>query len=342
MHRATARPAALPDANALELFARVAAAGSFAQAARELGLTRAAVSRRIEHIEQTVGGALFVRTTRVLALTAAGRRLAGRARAVLDAAEAARRAWRARPDDDDEGGEQFRGTLRITSVPAFGQAVLGPLLASFQARHPALRIELRFTSRRVDLPREDIDVAFRLTDHPPADCVALRVLPFVVRAYAAPDPARARWPLAGPEALAGERCLIFGGIGGVDDELTLPWQRDADGLRRAVTLQPAMIGDDLGSLQAVARAGGGVVLAPDFCARDDLARGTLAEVLPGWRLPVSEGSAVMALTLPWNLAPASARALVQHVRAALGASPAASAADAPADAAAGPAPGAAG
>ncbi|MBX3638563.1 MAG: LysR family transcriptional regulator, partial [Rubrivivax sp.] len=59
----------------MELFARVAAAGSFAQAARELGLTRAAVSRRIEHIEASVGAALFVRTTRALALTAAGRRL---------------------------------------------------------------------------------------------------------------------------------------------------------------------------------------------------------------------------------------------------------------------------
>lgn len=321
-HHATARPAALPDANALELFARVAAAGSFAQAARELGLTRAAVSRRIEHIEQTVGTALFVRTTRALALTAAGRRLAGRARAVLDAAEAARRTWRARADDGGQDDEQFRGTLRITSVPAFGQAVLGPLLASFQARHPALRIELRFTSRRVDLPREDIDVAFRLTDQPPADCVALPVLPFVVRAYAAPD-AAGHWPLPGPDALAGERCLLFGGVGGVDDTLTLQWQCDADGRRAAVTLQPAMVGDDLGSLQAVARAGGGVVLAPDFCAREDLARGTLVEVLPGWRLPLAEGSAVRALTLPWHLAPASARALVQHVRAALGSAPAA-------------------
>ncbi|MBX3635515.1 MAG: LysR family transcriptional regulator [Rubrivivax sp.] len=55
LHRAIRRPATAPDANALELFARVAAAGSFAQAARELGLTRAAVSRRIEHIEASVG-----------------------------------------------------------------------------------------------------------------------------------------------------------------------------------------------------------------------------------------------------------------------------------------------
>lgn len=182
-----------PDANALELFARIAAAGSFAQAARELGLTRAAVSRRVAHIEAQLGAPLFARSTRALGLSEAGRRLAPRARAVLEAAESARRGLRAR------AGDGLAGTLRITSVPSFGQAVLGPWLARFQALHPGLRIELRFTNRRVDLLREDVDIAFRLTDKPPADCVATPVLPFVVRAYAAPaaacsSPPTTAWP----------------------------------------------------------------------------------------------------------------------------------------------------
>jgi DNA-binding transcriptional LysR family regulator len=75
-----------PDANALELFARIAAAGSFAQAARELGLTRAAISRRVAAIETAIGAMLFTRSTRALGLTPAGRRLAQRARAVHEAA----------------------------------------------------------------------------------------------------------------------------------------------------------------------------------------------------------------------------------------------------------------
>ena len=70
------------DANALELFARIAQAGSFAQAARDLGLTRAAISRRIAAIEAAVGLTLFARSTRSLSLTEAGRRLHARARAV--------------------------------------------------------------------------------------------------------------------------------------------------------------------------------------------------------------------------------------------------------------------
>lgn len=294
-----------PDANTLELFARIAAAGSFAQAARELGQTRAAVSRRVAALEARLGTPLFARTTRALGLTEAGRRLAARARAVLEAAESARRSLRAR------SGSGLAGTLRVTSVPSFGQSVLAPLLARFQALHPELRIELRLTHRRVDLVQEDIDVAFRLTRRPPQDCVAQPVMPFVVRAYAAPCPA---WPLSHPQALQGLRCLIFGVPA---DGVPLHWLSERGQPAHTVTVAPAMLADDLGTLQAVAVAGGGVVLAPSFSVQAELARGALVDVLPGWQLQVQEGTTVQALTLALPQAPESARALVQFVRAAL-------------------------
>jgi DNA-binding transcriptional LysR family regulator len=308
-----ARAPAAPDASALEFFAHVAGAGSFAEAARRLGTSRAAISRRVAHLEAQLGSALFARSTRAFGLTEAGRRLHGRARAVAEAAEAARRSLRERSAGDGSAdAEGLSGNLRITSVPMFGQAVLGPLLARFQAQHPRLRIELRFTPRRVDLVREDVDLAFRLTERPPEDCVAQPVLPFVVRAYAAPSDA---WPLRAPTALAQERCLLFGPP---QDEVSLRWLSEGAPRRVSVTLAPAIVADDLGSLLAVARAGGGIVFAPDFCVLEDLERGTLVCALPGWRLPVPEGEVVQAITLPAALAPASARALVRFMREALG------------------------
>lgn len=300
----------LPDANALELFARIVAAGSFAQAARDLGLTRAAVSRRVAHIEAQLGSPLFARTTRALGLTETGRRLATRSRAVLDAAEAARRGLRSRSH------EGLSGTLRITSVPSFSQSVLGPLLARFQALHPALRIELRLTHRRVDLLREDIDIAFRLTDKPPQDCIAQPVLPFKVRAYAKPVPGV---PLSSPADLAHNRCLLFGSP---TEEVTLQWHHEHNGQVQAVTLVPAMVADDLSTLQAVARSGGGIFFATNFNVQDDLARGLLVPAMPLWHLPVAEGHTIQALTLPLAVAPEAARLLVHYVRDAL-ASPAA-------------------
>ncbi len=299
------RAPAVPDANALELFARIAAAGSFAEAARKLGLTRAAVSRRVQAMEEQLGAALFTRSTRALGLTETGRRLATRARVVLEATESARRSLRSRSSPTADG---LAGTLRVTAVPSFGQTVLGPLLASFQAANPELRLELRFTHRRVDLVREDIDVAFRLTSRPPEDCVATPLLPFVVRAYAAPGPGL---PLPGPAALAHQRCLLFGAPA---DEMTLHWHHETEGRREAVTIEPAMVGDDLGTLQAVAAAGGGIVFTPDYAVRAELKAKALVNALPGWRLPVAEGDTLQALTLPVAVAPESARALVHHVR----------------------------
>lgn len=297
-----------PDANALELVARIVAAGSFAQAARDLGLTRAAISRRVAFIEAQLGSPLFARSTRALGLTEQGRVLAHRARAVLDAAESARRTLRTRGGD----AGTLSGTLRVTSVASFGQCLLAPLLAQFQVLHPALRIDLRMGNRRVDLLREDIDVAFRITDRPPPDSVAQFLMSFKVRAYAAPVTGV---PLRAPAELAHNRCLVFGPP---TDELQLLWHQESSGQVESVTIEPAMMGDDAGTLQAAARAGAGVLFAADFSVEEDLSRGLLVEALPGWHLPVPVGSSVQALTLPVSDAPESARALVRHVREALG------------------------
>lgn len=258
------RQGARSDANALELFARIAAAGSFAQAARELGLTRAAISRRVAAIETAIGAMLFTRSTRALGLTPAGRRLAQRARAVHEAADQARRAL------------------------------------------------------RMDLLRDDVDVAFRITDKPPPDCVATPVLAFAVRAYAAP---RAGLPLAHPRALQGEPLLV---LSGPADTLALQWRHDTRrGEPTTQDVEPAVLADDLGTLLAVARHGRGIVFAPDLCVPEDLAAGRLIDALPGWRMRLPEGEQVMALTLAQGIAPEAARALVAFVRDALAAGPSA-------------------
>lgn len=294
------RPAAAPalDANALELLARIVSAGSFAQAARELGLTRAAVSRRVAAIEAQAGVPLFVRSTRVLALSAAGRRLAPRARALAEAADAARRALRRQAD------QGLEGSLRITTVPLLAQTVLAPILARFQAAHPALRLELRLTNRRMDLLRDEVDVAFRYTARPPADWVAQPLLPVAVRAYrAAGTPALD----AGPAALPSQRCLVFGPS---TDALRLRWRHD-DGRELEAEVEPAVLADDLATLLALALAGGGVVFAPDFGVAELVRRGALIDALPGWRLHMGDGDCVQALTLPLPDAPEAARALVR-------------------------------
>ena len=313
--RQTPAEAAL-DANALELFARIAQAGSFAQAARDLGLTRAAISRRIAAIESAVGLTLFARSTRSLGLTEAGRRLHARARAVRDAAESARLALRHTRD-------QLDGTLRISATSGFGRHVLAPLLARFQALHPAVRYELFFTDRRVDLLREGLDVAFRITSEPPESLVAQPVLSFQIKAYGLPEMAT----LASPRELEAVPLLL---LGQGEEPYESQWA-NTGGERLSVTLNASAWGSDLEGLIALARHGAGVVMAPDFCVEDVALSGEartmadaappvagLHDVVPGWRMLLGVET-VQALTLPRPAGSETARALVRYVREALGA-----------------------
>jgi len=301
------------DANALELFARIAQAGSFAQAARDVGLTRAAISRRIAAIESAVGLTLFARSTRSLGLTEAGRRLHARARAVREAAESARLALRHTRD-------QLDGTIRISATVGFGRHVLAPLLARFQAAHPAVRYELFFTDRRVDLLREGVDIAFRVTSKPPEAWVAQPVLKFEIRAYGSDR----QPPQQSPQALANAPALL---LGQGEEPFASQWQH-SDGRREDVSLQASAWGSDLDGLIALARHGAGVVIAPDFCVErlpglqvgdehtDPGPPLPLRNVLPGWRLLVGLDT-VQALTLPLPAGSETARALVRFVRDAL-------------------------
>jgi DNA-binding transcriptional LysR family regulator len=297
------RQAQALDANALELFARVLEAGSFSRAARQLGLTRAAISRRVASMEQLVGQPLLARTTRSLGLTEAGRALAGRARAVHEAADAARMVLR-------KEGDALQGRLRITTMRAFGHSVLVPLLADFGREHPGVAMELLFTERRVDLIREGVDVAFRVTRKPPEDCVAQPVLRFRVGAYAAAGPV-----LHDPQGLQARPMLMLEGGAQI---WPLQWRRLQDDYRTLVELPSHISADNLEALVELARRGQGVVLAPDFCVRDDVAAGRLLNLLPDWELPIAEGDCVQALTLPVHTAGANARALVRMVAQRLG------------------------
>lgn len=99
------------------------------------------------------------------------------------------------------------------------------------------------------------------------------------------------------------------------------WRHNASGKTAQVDVVPAVTSEDMDGLMALARAGGGIVLAPSYCVQVDLMQDRLVNVLPGWHLPVAEGATVQVLTLPHPLASESAQSLVRYVREALAQSP---------------------
>lgn len=119
----------------LETFTEAAERGSFTAAARHLGLTQAAVSQRIQQLEEVVRAALFHRTAGGVVLTAAGRRLHDYARRIQELTSEARASVTGASDE-------VRGELALAASSVPGQHLLPPVLAAFRDRHPSVRVRV--------------------------------------------------------------------------------------------------------------------------------------------------------------------------------------------------------
>ncbi|MDX9706517.1 MAG: LysR family transcriptional regulator [Azospira sp.] len=140
-----------PRIDDLHLFCTVARLRSFAAGARELGVSRAVVSKRIALLEATLGASLLHRTTRSVALTAQGESALLWAQRILDDADQL-------ADAVSETRASARGLLRICTSSGFGRNRIAPALSALAKHHPGLEIQLELLDRPVDL----IDEGFHL------------------------------------------------------------------------------------------------------------------------------------------------------------------------------------
>jgi DNA-binding transcriptional LysR family regulator len=140
------------DLNEIVVFARVVQAGSFTRAARELGMPKSTVSRKVAELEERLGSRLLQRTTRKLSLTDVGRTYhehCARIVSELEEAERAVSSLQGKP----------RGLLRVTAP--VNMSFLGPIIGDYLKRYPEVQLELFCTQRSVDLVEERYDVGIR-------------------------------------------------------------------------------------------------------------------------------------------------------------------------------------
>ena len=262
----------LPDLEAWAIFARIAATGSFAGTAAELGLSTATVSKAIKRLELRVGERLLHRTSRRLALTETGRVLAVRAARMLEegeAVEAEACATSAAP----------RGRVRLAAPMSFGLRHVAPVLPAFMLAYPEVSIDLQLDDRVVDLVGGGIDVALRIAPMPDSSLVARRLCP--VQRWLLGTPgyfARYGTPRR-PLDLRNHACLCYSYLA------TGPSWRffDAAGHEEAVTVKGPLTATNGDALLAALEAGLGVALLPDFLAWEALAAGRLVTVMTEWR-----------------------------------------------------------
>ncbi|WP_109126355.1 LysR family transcriptional regulator [Dyella sp. C11] len=160
----------LPDFEGLAMFGKVAEEGSFAGAATAMGVSVATVSRAVTRLEERLGGRLFNRTSRRLALTDYGRSLAERAAKIYSEAEEAE-------DFARETSSRPRGLVKLAVPLSFGARWVAPLLPEFFRTYPDIAIDLHATDTQADLIGEGFDAALRIAAMEDSSLVARLIAP---------------------------------------------------------------------------------------------------------------------------------------------------------------------
>lgn len=257
----------IEDVGSLRLFAAVMETQNLSQAARRLALTPSTASKRLSDLEARLGTTLISRTTRRLAVTAAGRTFHEYCLRVLhelDEAEAEMLDYNQVP----------RGHLRITAPTVLAVRHISPRLPDFMRRYPGISIEFVLTSRLIDLMSEAIDVAVRVMETPESGSTAERLCANRRVCCAAPAYLERFGTPRTPEELSKHNCLIAKG-----EIFNNVWSFKKGNRTKQVRVSGNFVADN-GELIRDAVAGGlGIARLPAFLIGQDLKDGTVREVL---------------------------------------------------------------
>lgn len=256
----------LSHSDELALFVAVVEAGSFRQAADNLGIDNSVVSRGVKRLEQKLATQLLNRTTRRVTLTDEGDWFYRRAANLLDEMAAAENQLLARR-------QQPQGILRVDAATPFILHQLVPLIGEFRRRYPAIELQLESSDGFINLLERRVDVAIRIGELADSSLRALPLGSARLRILAAPAYlARCGTPVL-PADLAQHQLLGFS----TSDNLNLWPLMGEHGDRLAIA--PQLKASSGETLRQLALAGEGLVCLSDFMTAADRASGALVEVL---------------------------------------------------------------
>lgn len=251
---------------ALGLFVRIVDRGSFSAAASDLGISRPVATAAIKELERRLGIRLLQRSTRHVRPTVEGEAYYGRCVAILADLE----------DADRGAGGAVVGLLRVDAIGHLVRTMLLPNLPALLARHPGLTVHLSEGERFVDLVREGVDCVVRAGPLANSDMIVRRLGWMEEITVASPSYLAIYGTPRTPEDLGGHRAVGFVSSR-TGQPLPLEFTRGEQTIEVSVPSR-ILVGSADSSAEA-ARLGFGLVQAPRQRFADDLARGTLVEVL---------------------------------------------------------------
>ncbi|WP_339503501.1 LysR family transcriptional regulator [Pseudomonas silesiensis] len=251
----------------LAAFAVLIEAGSFTQAARQLGCSKGQLSKRISLLESRFSVVLLQRTTRRLSLTAAGAALLPQAQALVVQVERAHQAL-ARLKDD------MAGPVRMTVPVSLGETFFDGLLLEFSHAYPEVQIELDLSNDYRDLSRDGFDLAVRSEVGNDERLVARPLLAWHEMTCASPGYLEQYGEPLTPRALAEHRCLLNSHYSGREE-----WLYHQQHELSRVRVSGPFASNHYSLLKKAALAGAGIARLPSYLLHVELADGRLRWLL---------------------------------------------------------------
>lgn len=261
------------DTNILRTFICIIDEGSFAAAARRMGISRSLASKYIADLEADLRANLLTRTTRAVRPTAVGLQYSHRIRAVLDQLDAANEEVRATTG-------QPSGTLKIGAPIAYAMKVLQPHILGFMETYPDVQLEIILDDGTSNLIGDGFDAVIRIGTMADSTLHARRMHEAKIILVASPDYIAARGIPEIPNDLLKHSTLHYTNLRGPE---TWPLHRDGEVIYQKV--QPVLSSNNPDLLHSMARSGKGIVLVPELIVSEDIAEGRLVPIMCDYVLP---------------------------------------------------------
>lgn len=266
---------------AMQTFVRVVESGSFSAVAREVRTTQSAISKQVAALERALGARLLSRTTRSLSLTEEGERYFEQARRLVAEIAEAEGALR-------QGERQLVGWLRVAASVGYGRLKLLPIVKTFLAAHPGVKVDLRLNDNFIDLVEEGIDVAVRIGDLADSSFVARRAgttrrVLIASRKYLRYLPKGVKAPRI-PDDLLQHNCIVYSELATQN-----AWSFSAGpgapvdvGTNVTIRAQGNLQTNSSEVIRAAVISGMGIGYSPTWLFEDEMATGELQVLLPDW------------------------------------------------------------
>jgi DNA-binding transcriptional LysR family regulator len=265
----------------MSVFVKVVAHHSFAVAARELGLSRAGVSKHVLALEQSLGARLLNRNTRRLSLTEVGAVVHERYVRILEEIDEVDRCT---------GALQVtpRGLLRISTPISLGLTHLAPIVTDYITRYPEVSVDVVLNDRTVDLIEEGFDVAIRIGHLADSTLIARRLAPVHFVLCSSPEYVARNGAPEHASDLQSHNCVVYS-----LRESHGEWRFiGPDGVPETMRISGRLKANNGNFLRIAVIKGEGIGLAPTFLVGEDLAAGRLVPLLPQY-VPVESDLSVV-------------------------------------------------